>query len=179
YSKAMDLSVLYQGRRDYVQMGCFGIGVSRILQAAAECSNNGGRGLRWPLAIAPYLCNIVPLAGNDHAGGVFSELSSIELGGRRILEDNVVVDDRDYLSAGFRLHDAQLLGIPMTVVLGKHFAQTNSVEIQLRVPGVQLPSTVAGIAVEDDGFQYKANVSLGQLGDFVTQALQSCHWISA
>ncbi|KAI8324180.1 prolyl-tRNA synthetase [Martensiomyces pterosporus] len=171
YSKAMDLSVLHQGQRSYVQMGCFGIGISRILQAAAECSNDDGRGLRWPLAIAPYLGSIVPLAGNDCVAEVFSALSSVEVGGKRVFEDNLVVDDRDYLSAGFRLNDAQLLGIPLTVVLGKRLAETGEVEVQIRMPRAQLPSSVAGIAVEGNGYEYKASVPLGKLGEFTSQVL--------
>ncbi|KAJ2323261.1 hypothetical protein GGH92_010948, partial [Coemansia sp. RSA 2673] len=77
--------VLHQGQRDYVQMGCFGIGVSRVLQAAAECSSANGRGLRWPPSIAPYLVSIVPLGENGtRAVDVYKLLDAIEVRGEPV-----------------------------------------------------------------------------------------------
>ncbi|KAJ2612092.1 hypothetical protein H4S08_002861 [Coemansia sp. RSA 1365] len=175
YSRAMDFKVLYNGSRDYVQMGCYGIGISRILQAAAECSNADGRGLRWPLAIAPYIAVIVPLDGSESATlDVHAALANTSIGGECIFKDNVAVDDRSYLSAGFRLYDAQLLGIPVTVVVGKRFADTREVEVQLRVPMLDLPQEIAGTAIEGDGYEHKAYVHFEKLGEFLAQALGSC-----
>ncbi|KAJ2806167.1 hypothetical protein H4R20_001794 [Coemansia guatemalensis] len=172
YSRAMDFKVLFNGTRDYVQMGCYGIGISRILQAAAECSNVDGRGLRWPLAIAPYLATIVPLGDSDRATlDVHAALVHTSIDGACIFKDNVAVDDRSYLSAGFRLYDAQLLGIPVTVVVGRRFAATGEVEVQLRVPMLDLPQEIAGVAVEGDGYEHKAYVHLDKLSVFLVQAL--------
>ncbi|KAJ2829924.1 hypothetical protein IWW50_000570 [Coemansia erecta] len=173
YSKALDLTVLNQGQRSYVQMGCYGIGISRILQAAAECSNADGRGLRWPVAIAPYLATIVPLDGSDRVAELFAMLADMRVRGVRVSEDNVVVDDRDYLSAGFRLNDAQLLGIPVTVVLGRRFKLASEVEVQLRVPGLTLPPEVAGVAVRGDAYEHKAYVHVDKLVEFLTCAFGS------
>ncbi|PIA16543.1 prolyl-tRNA synthetase [Coemansia reversa NRRL 1564] len=174
YSRAMDFKILYNGSRDYVQMGCYGIGVSRILQAAAECSNADGRGLRWPLAIAPYLAVIVPLDESDSATlDVHAALTNTSIDGEYIFKDNVAVDDRSYLSAGFRLYDAQLLGIPVTVVVGKRFVDTGEVEVQLRVPMLDLPQEIAGAAVKGDGYEHKAYIHFEKLGEFLAQALQS------
>ncbi|KAJ2084241.1 hypothetical protein H4R24_000183 [Coemansia sp. RSA 988] len=174
YSRAMDFKILYNGSRDYIQMGCYGIGISRILQAAAECSIVEGRGLRWPLAIAPYLATIVPLDDSDRATlDVHAALVHTSIGGAFIFKDNVAVDDRCYLSAGFRLYDVQLLGIPVTVVVGKRFAATGEVEIQLRVPMLDLPQEICGIAVEGNGYEHKAYVHLDKLGEFLVQALRS------
>ncbi|KAJ2417443.1 hypothetical protein GGI10_000175 [Coemansia sp. RSA 2530] len=177
YSKALDLSVLYQGQREYVQMGCFGIGVSRVLQAAAECSSVEGRGLRWPLSIAPYLATIVPVAensGTKAAEEVFSALGSVCVRGAHIFKDNVLVDDRDYLSAGFRLNDAQLMGIPLTIVLGSGFAESGLVEVQLRVPGMQtMPESPSSTSISSDGYEHRARVKVEDLGEFLSQALQS------
>ncbi|KAJ1948155.1 hypothetical protein FBU59_001725 [Linderina macrospora] len=170
YSKAMDLTVLHEGKRGFVQMGCFGIGVTRILQAAVECCNAGGRGVRWPLAIAPFLASVVPLVGGERATaevyGVLQQVAGFK--------DNVLVDDREYLSPGFRLNDAQLLGIPVTVVLGKRFAETGEVEVQLRVAGRRLPESVDGLSLEDrdgSGHEYRADVPLARLARFLELAL--------
>ncbi|KAJ2747674.1 hypothetical protein GGI20_000323 [Coemansia sp. BCRC 34301] len=169
YSKALDFNVLYQGQREYVQMGCFGIGVSRVLQAAAECSSADGRGLKWPLSIAPYLASVVPVAENSGTKAVdevYTALSEIRVHGAQIFKGNVIVDDRDYLSAGFRLNDAQLIGIPVTIVLGSGFAESAQVEVQLRVPGMQLPSTLG------DGRKSRVLVKVNELGSFLGQALE-------
>ncbi|KAJ1812034.1 hypothetical protein LPJ75_003855 [Coemansia sp. RSA 2598] len=168
YSRAMDLTVLHQGERGYVQMGCYGIGVSRILQAAAECSSFADGGLRWPLAIAPFLAAIVPLAGASHVPRVYSALGQVAVGGRRVFENNVAVDDRDYLSPGFRLYDAQLLGFPVTLVLGKAFAAASEVEVQLRMPPtLRLPAAAAGVELERNKDEYRAHVHLDRLAEFL------------
>ncbi|KAJ2459526.1 hypothetical protein GGF42_001409 [Coemansia sp. RSA 2424] len=182
YSKALDLSVLRQGQREYVQMGCFGIGVSRVLQAAAECSSMEGRGLRWPLSIAPYLASVVPVAENSSiqaADEVYRALSSTRVCGAPIFKDNVIVDDRDYLSAGFRLNDAQLMGIPVTIVLGSGFAESGQVEVQLRVPGMQsIPGSAAAQAAASststmsDRYEHRVRVKVAELGSFLAQALE-------
>ncbi|KAJ1732394.1 hypothetical protein LPJ61_002064 [Coemansia biformis] len=172
YSRALDLTTLHQGQRTHVQMGCYGIGVSRILQAAAECCNADGRGLRWPLAIAPYRAAIVPLDGAGRVEELYSALSAVHVCGSRVFEGEIAVDDRSHLSAGFRLHDAQLLGIPVTVVMGKRFAAESIVEVQLRVPMLDLPSEIAGATVEGDGYEYKAFVHASRLGEFLALALE-------
>ncbi|KAJ2501251.1 hypothetical protein GGH96_002056 [Coemansia sp. RSA 1972] len=172
YSKALDLLVQHDGKRQPVQMGCYGIGVSRVLQAAAECSSSS-RGLRWPVSIAPYLATLVPLDDNmEHAASVFATLSEICVNGARAFADNVIVDDRSYLSPGFKLHDAQLLGIPITVVLGQKFKQSGHVEVQLRVPRLELATCVAGIEVQGDEYEYKAFVHVDQLAEFLVCALE-------
>ncbi|KAJ2786233.1 hypothetical protein H4R18_000080 [Coemansia javaensis] len=171
YSRALDLTTLHQGQRTHVQMGCYGIGVSRILQAVAECCGGGGRGLRWPLSIAPYRAVVVPLDGADRAGEVYAALAETRVAGVPALRGQVAVDDRDYLSAGFRLHDAQMLGIPVTVVMGRRFADESVVEVQLRVPMLALPAEVAGVAVEHDGHECRALVRIERLGEFLGLAL--------
>ncbi|KAJ1745266.1 hypothetical protein LPJ58_006250 [Coemansia sp. RSA 1591] len=153
-------------------MGCYGIGVSRVLQAAAECSSSS-RGLRWPVSIAPYLATLVPLNGNmEHATSVFATLSNICVDNVRVFADNVIVDDRSYLSPGFKLNDAQLLGIPITVVLGQKFKQSGHVEVQLRVPRLELGTCVAGVEVQGDGYEYKAFVHVDRLAEFLVGALE-------
>ncbi|KAJ2757588.1 hypothetical protein IWQ56_006221, partial [Coemansia nantahalensis] len=172
YSRAMDLTTQHQGQRTPVQMGCYGIGVSRILQAAAECCNADGRGLRWPFAIAPYLAAVVPLDGADRTAEVCAALVETRVGDSRPFPGQIAVDDRSHLSAGFRLHDAQLLGFPVTVVMGRRFAAEAVVEVQLRIPGLRLPSEVAGAAVQGDGYEHRAFVPVARLSAFLELALQ-------
>ncbi|KAJ2705498.1 hypothetical protein FB645_002384 [Coemansia sp. IMI 203386] len=175
YSRAMDLTVMHRGTRDFVQMGCYGIGVSRVLQAAAECCSSPGAGLRWPVSIAPFMAAIVPLAGIEHAAQVYDALTQVVVGGRCVFDNNVAVDDRDYLSPGFRLHDAQLLGFPVTLVLGKAFAATGSdVEVQLRLPLLQqqrLPAAAVGIRLAHSNDECRAHVPLHKLGEFLSCVL--------
>ncbi|KAJ2857654.1 hypothetical protein J3B02_000851 [Coemansia erecta] len=168
YSRSMDLTVLHQGARHYVQMGCFGIGISRVLQAAAECCSSSDAGLRWPLAIAPFLAAIVPLAGTSHVPQVYKKLAQVVVGGKCVFENNVAVDDREYLSPGFRLHDAQLLGFPLTLVLGRAFAAASEVEVQLRLPPtLSLPRAAAGIELTCIDDEYRAHVHLDRLAEFL------------
>ncbi|KAI7824601.1 hypothetical protein BX661DRAFT_185611, partial [Kickxella alabastrina] len=146
YSRAMDLNVLHQGERSHVEMG------------AAECSSSGANGgLMWPMNIAPFLAAIVSLTGQDHVPQVYQLLSDVTVKGQSVFKDNIAVDDRDYLSAGFRLNDAQLLGFPITVVLGRAFASSSEVEVQLRIPGMKLEATsIAGIEIKCDGHECRA-----------------------
>ncbi|KAJ2455694.1 hypothetical protein EV183_000541 [Coemansia sp. RSA 2336] len=172
YSKPLDLCVRYQDQNSFVQMGCYGIGISRILQAAAECSNADGRGLRWPVSIAPYLATIVPLYQTDRVNEVYDKLLDVKFNGKQVFAGNIAVEDRDYLSAGFRLYDAQLLGFPVTIVLGKRFKQVSEVEVQLRVPLLEVAQQVAGVNVEGDGYEYRAFVHVAKLSEFLTCVLK-------
>ncbi|KAJ2520638.1 hypothetical protein H4217_001912 [Coemansia sp. RSA 1939] len=175
YSRAMELSVLYENKQTSVQMGCYGIGISRILQAVAECCQTGKRGLRWPLSIAPYAAAVLPLVGADRVSEVYALLSEIGVGGYRPFSDNIAVDDRDHLRPGFRLNDVELLGFPVTVVLGKRFSTAEEVEVQLRIPHLRLATVelVDGIRVSGDDHDCRAYVKLDKLSAFLTTVLQS------
>ncbi|KAJ1663683.1 hypothetical protein EV178_004802 [Coemansia sp. RSA 1646] len=175
YSRAMDLSVLFEGKSGFVQMGCYGLGISRILQAAAECCQAGRQGLQWPLSIAPYAAVVLPLVATERVPEVYAQLSEIGLGGTKVFRDNIAVDDRDHLRPGFRLNDVELLGFPVTVVLGKRFSVAEEVEVQLRIPGLQLSAAeqTDGIQLTGDDHNCRAHVKLDKLGAFLKTALQS------
>ncbi|KAJ2545150.1 hypothetical protein EV175_005830 [Coemansia sp. RSA 1933] len=175
YSRAMDLSVLYEGKRSFVQMGCYGLGISRVLQAAAECCYSGTQGLQWPLQIAPYAAVVLPLISAERVPDVYAQLSGISLGGASVFRDNIAVDDRTHLRAGFRLHDVELLGFPVTVVLGKRFSEAEEVEVQLRIPGLRLSPAelVNGITLAGNKHDLRAHVRLDSLSAFLGAALQS------
>lgn len=107
------------------QMGCYGIGVSRLIGAIAECTADA-KGLRWPLSVAPYQVCIIAL-----------DPSTIDMS-RSLLEGaNVdsVVDDRYNLSFGRRMRDAELIGYPYIAVFGKRWRESGEVELHERVSG--------------------------------------------
>ncbi|MFC3799392.1 proline--tRNA ligase [Cohnella sp. GCM10012308] len=97
-----------------VVMGCYGIGISRMMSAVAE-QHHDERGFRWPAAIAPFQAHIVPVSWKDAAQRALAE----EIG--RMLQENGVealLDDRDE-RLGVKLKDADLFGIPLRIVIGK------------------------------------------------------------
>ncbi|MGC4879569.1 proline--tRNA ligase [Micromonospora sp. DT43] len=97
-------------------MGCYGIGISRAVAAIAE-QHHDDRGLVWPAAVAPCDVHLV-VAGKGpqlHA--------ALDLGGRLAAAGlRVLVDDRTHVSAGVKFTDAELIGIPRTVVVGRRLA---------------------------------------------------------
>ncbi|KAF2266848.1 prolyl-tRNA synthetase [Lojkania enalia] len=107
-----------------IQMGCHGIGVSRLIGAVASLLADS-RGLNWPRCIAPYECIIAPtpdLPGKD-AEEVYDRII-----GRDI---DVVLDDRAK-GIGWKLKDADLIGYPVIIVLGQTWKHKNMVEVQCR-----------------------------------------------
>lgn len=105
-----------------VEMGCYGVGVSRLLAAIASTTTDVD-GLAWPAAVAPY--HVVVVAAQPAAAQqIVARLRADGV--------NAVWDDRADVSFGAALRDARALGFPATVVAGKHYEQTGRAEIQLR-----------------------------------------------
>lgn len=105
-----------------LQMGCYGIGVTRLIGAIAETLADE-KGLNWPAVIAPYEAVIVPTKGMDEdAIQVYDELAT---------DADVVVDDR---AKGFpwKMNDADLVGYPIIVVVGRGWKESRTCEIQCR-----------------------------------------------
>lgn len=103
-------------------MGCYGIGVSRLMQACIEARNLEGQFPDWPLEIAPFQVGILPAK----QGSKFEEKSKKltpylceMLENSNMFKDDVLVDDRTWLTIGSRIIDAKLVGVPFLVVLGK------------------------------------------------------------
>lgn len=119
-------------------MGCYGIGVSRILAAVAEVSNDEN-GLIWPLSIAPYRVHLICANVTDEA-----QLGLAEQVYKALVEAGIEVlyDDRDE-RAGVKFKDADLIGIPIQIVAGK-LASEGKVEIRDRAT-----KTVEAIAEAD------------------------------
>ncbi len=111
-------------------MGCYGIGISRLLACAIEQSHDE-KGMIWPVSMAPFQISVLPL------GPVASENPSVlsliqELEGR--FPDEVYIDDRD-LRAGVKFGDADLKGFPVQVICGEKNLSAGNVEIKVRKTG--------------------------------------------
>ena len=130
YADALHLTVLDQnGKSQVVTMGSYGIGVSRAVAAIAEQTHDE-IGLSWPVEVAPAKVHIV-VAGKDDSIFEVAEKLALELEGKSI---SVMLDDRRGTSPGVKFKDAELIGIPVIVVVGKALEQGN-VEIRIRKSG--------------------------------------------
>jgi prolyl-tRNA synthetase len=131
YSNAQSALFLDEdGKQKPIVMGCYGIGVSRLIAAAIE-TNNDANGIIWPEEIAPFDVEILPLQVSDQ------ETMDLAREFYAALERNgfdVLVDDRDD-SAGRKFNDADLIGIPYRIVIGKRTLKEGKVEIKNRRTG--------------------------------------------
>jgi prolyl-tRNA synthetase len=128
YSKAMGANYLDEkGNEVLTIMGCYGIGINRILAAAVEAGHDGN-GIVWPLALAPYQVLVIPLqvqnqAVLDHALALERSLSAAGI--------DVLTDDRDQ-RPGVKFKDADLIGIPLRVVVGERGLKDGTIELKWR-----------------------------------------------
>ena len=129
YADAMNANVLDQeGKARSLFMGCYGIGVSRLVAAAIE-QNNDDKGIIWPDAIAPYEVNIVAI-GFDKDKEIAK--AAIDLYNQLLsMGYEVMLDDRKD-GYGTKMKDAELIGIPINVIIGKQYLQNNEVELKHR-----------------------------------------------
>lgn len=127
FSETMDATVLNQhGKPTPVIMGSYGIGISRLLSAIAE-QYADDKGLVWPKSVAPFDVHIVPINyGNEHQKALTDELTGLfEQQGYEVL-----IDDRKE-RPGVKFTDAELIGIPIQITVGKK-AEDGVVEINIR-----------------------------------------------
>ncbi|WBB51873.1 proline--tRNA ligase [Verrucosispora sp. WMMA2044] len=139
YTDAFAVDVLGpQGKPVRPTMGCYGIGVSRAVAAIAE-QHHDDRGLVWPTSVAPCDVHLV-------AAGKGPQLDAALDLGARLAEAGlrVLVDDRTAVSAGVKFTDAELIGIPRTVVVGRRLAD-GYVEVRDRVTGERTELPVADV----------------------------------
>ena len=113
-------------------MGCYGIGVGRCLASVAE-ELADEKGLVWPKAIAPWLIYLCPLRNddavvNEKAEELYSSLSK---------KYEVLYDDRK-VSAGVKLTDSELMGIPVRIVISPRSLAQNQVEVSIRQTGEKI-----------------------------------------
>ncbi len=124
YSKTMNLTYLDKNNQEkYPLMGCYGIGLGRILASVAE-QKNDEYGLIWPLEIAPFKVCIVLLnqEGESYANKLYEELNKDGI--------DTLLDDRDE-RPGVKFNDMDLIGIPIRITIGKKYNE-KVVELKLR-----------------------------------------------
>ncbi|MBI4212313.1 MAG: proline--tRNA ligase [Deltaproteobacteria bacterium] len=131
YSEPMGAHFTDEAGKDQpMVMGCYGIGIGRTAAAAIE-QNHDDRGIIWPMPIAPFHVEIIPLARDGEVFEVATKLAAE-------CEDSnieVLIDDRD-VRAGVKFNDAELIGIPYQIVIGMKGLQEGVVEFKDRRTGM-------------------------------------------
>jgi prolyl-tRNA synthetase len=129
YSSAMNATFIDDdGKSKVIEMGCYGIGVTRLLGAAIE-QNHDARGIIWPRAIAPFEVVVVPLgygksaAVREVADDLYRQLSAAGV--------EVILDDRDE-RPGVMFADWELIGIPLRITVGERSLKEGNVELVRR-----------------------------------------------
>ena len=141
-------------------MGCYGIGISRILAALVESSPDAGRPA-WPAVVAPYVATIVTAGGKsaDRFRDVATELSQ-DAEKYRTLAGEVVLDDRWDAGLGMKLTESELIGYPFTVIVGKTFEKEGRVEIRDALTG-ETSAMEPRDAFEYVNREYERRISVG------------------
>ncbi len=145
YSEKLNANVLADtGKSQVLTMGCYGIGVSRVVAAAIE-QNHDDRGIVWPLAIAPFQVVLVPMNAHksvrvrEAADKVYNQL--LEAG------VDVLIDDRG-LRPGVAFADMELIGIPHRLVLGERGLDNGMIEYKCRADGEGDEFAIADVVTE-------------------------------
>ena len=129
YAEDMKANVLNkEGKASTLHMGCYGIGVSRLVAASIE-QNNDDKGIVWPHGIAPFDINIIAIGYekdqkiSEAADSLYAELISMGY--------EVILDDRKD-GYGTKMKDSELMGIPLNIIIGKQFIENNEIELKAR-----------------------------------------------
>jgi prolyl-tRNA synthetase len=143
YSEAMNATVLdEQGKSVAMAMGCYGIGVTRVVAAAIE-QNHDERGILWPEPIAPFDVSIIPINLQKSARvqaateALYAELTAAGF--------EVVLDDRD-ARPGVKFADDELIGIPHRIVIGDKGLERGVLEYKRRHDGLAADVPLAEVA---------------------------------
>jgi len=127
------------GKPIRVTMGCYGVGVSRLVASIVE-QHCDERGLAWPGEAAPCDVHLVPAGGATQRDAAAALATDLAARGLRVL-----LDDRDGVSAGVKFTDAELIGIPRAVVVGRRYAE-GYVELRDRATGERTDVPYADVA---------------------------------
>ena len=127
YSKPMNASVDYNGKKEFVKMGSYGIGVSRLVGAIIEAKyDDKNEIMKWPMSVSPYDCSILPIINkNDNsnlekATNIYNALKKNSL--------DILIDDTDE-NLSSKIKKFNLLGIPYQIIIGKNFNE-NKIEFK-------------------------------------------------
>jgi len=137
YSDKLDAMFLdIDGKLKSLVMGCYGIGITRMLAAAIEQLHDS-KGIIWPVSIAPFAINIIVTTAknkklSEAADMIYKTLTKMDV--------EVLYDDRD-INAGIKFKDSDLTGIPVKFILGKKFIEGKLIDVEYRRDGnkIELP----------------------------------------
>ena len=145
YSQALGATFLdREGQAQPLVMGCYGIGIGRLLAAVIE-AHHDEQGIRWPLALAPFqvVVTVLDPKREDQVQAGTSLAQGLASGGWEVL-----VDDRER-SPGEKFHDAKLVGIPLLVVVGPRSLQRGQVDLERREDGLRRTVELSSPAVRE------------------------------
>jgi prolyl-tRNA synthetase len=135
YSDALKASFLDEnGQAKPIIMGSYGIGIERIIACHIE-QNHDANGIVWDKAVAPYDVHLIGVSMKsaavvEHAERLYRELQNGSI--------DVLYDDRTAISPGFKFKDADLLGMPLQVIVGEKNLAHGKVEIKIRKSGERI-----------------------------------------
>ena len=141
-----------KGEKKTVLMGCYGIGTTRLVGAIVE-THHDDRGIIWPKSVAPFQIHLISLSSKDEA--IQERIRSISEG---LYEDarregiEIIWDDRQDLSAGAKFADADLLGMPLRLVVSEKTLAENAIEWKLRTESESRLVHLDGIQEEINAF---------------------------
>lgn len=145
YSAALDCTFREGNKPEQIpaEMGCYGIGVTRILAAVAEAKHDS-KGIAWPKSLAPYSVCIVPTDDRkqefkDIANAVYDKLNNLPS-----LKNDIVIDDRRS-GFGAKMKDTELIGYPYTIVIGQKSLDEQQLELHERVHGQDSKKTLISL----------------------------------
>ena len=135
YAEDMKANVLNnEGKASTLYMGCYGIGVSRLVAATIE-QNNDEKGIIWPQSVAPFDINIIAIGFQKDekiakaSNSLYKELSNMGY--------DVLLDDRKD-GYGTKIKDSELIGIPLNIIIGKQFIEKEEIELRTRTGDTSL-----------------------------------------
>jgi len=120
------------GQEKFIQMGCYGLGVSRIMGALAEVSNDQ-KGLIWPAPVAPFQYYLLPLfSGQAKQDKLIKKQIDLLSQKLEAFQKDVLIDDRQDVTNGEKLMDSDLLGIPYRIIISAKTLEKKSLELKER-----------------------------------------------
>jgi prolyl-tRNA synthetase len=142
YAQAMNCGVLTEsGKNEILTMGCYGIGVSRIVAAAIE-QNHDENGIKWPAAIAPFDAAIIPM--NMHKSARVKETAEKLYEELQLAGVDVLFDDRKE-RPGVMFADHELMGTPLMLIIGERNLDEQKIEVKNRITGEKSMVNIADI----------------------------------
>ncbi|KAG0057861.1 hypothetical protein BGZ83_000048 [Gryganskiella cystojenkinii] len=140
YSKPLDAVFNTESNKEGepIQMGCYGLGITRLLASIIEASHDH-KGIIWPEEVAPFRAVIVT-SEDEECAKVAENVYDVVRKAMRSTSaparsSEVILDDRTDTTLGFKMKDAELIGYPWMIVVGKGFLRTGKVEVQQRKTG--------------------------------------------